>query len=248
MTDVRTFARGVLRAVGLRGGEAEGGDTVAVPPDMWAWLAATRKIRTVLDIGANDGSFAEFLAKRFNAASTHVFEPVPACLPALKARRRRIRDLRIHNVALADTRGRQRMFQNNYVPASSLLRVSQVTKDEFPQTGMEEPITVDVARLDDILRADSLEKEIFIKLDVQGMEGGVIAGGRRVFGIADCVLIEMSFVEMYEGQPLFEEVHAQLMGLGFCFAGMKNQVRSPRTGQPLFLHGLYVRDSTGARA
>jgi hypothetical protein len=68
----------------------------------------------------------------------------------------------------------------------------------------------------------------------------VIQGGIKTFSLARCVLIEMSFVLMYKEQPLFEEVHSLLVGLGFRLAGIKNQIVSSQ-GQPLFAHCFYLR-------
>ena len=32
-------------------------------PDLWSWLATIRPLGTLIDIGANDGAFGEFLAQ-----------------------------------------------------------------------------------------------------------------------------------------------------------------------------------------
>ena len=98
-----------------------------------------------------------------------------------------------------------------------------------------------VARLDDVLDSEQLERDILVKVDVQGVEDRVIRGGRSVFAAARYVLIEMSFVPMYDNQPLFEEVHRQLEELGLRLAGFKDQIGNAETGQPLFAHCLYHR-------
>jgi hypothetical protein len=51
----------------------------------------------------------------------------------------------------------------------------------------------------------------------------------------------MSFAAMYDGQPMFEEIHELLYGCGLRFIGMKNQIEDPDTGQPLFVHCFYRR-------
>jgi FkbM family methyltransferase len=195
----------------------------------------------VIDIGAHTGEWAASICGYLRPRTTYAFEPLASCLPALRSRGRTIGGLHVFNVALADRSGREEFFENSYGPSASLLHVSHIHKTEFPETARETPTAVEVARLDDVLDADSLEKNVFIKVDVQGVEDRVIRGGRRVFGVARCVLIEMAFVEMYEGQPLFEEVHALLVELGFRFAGVKNQIDSSASKQPLFAHCFYVR-------
>lgn len=243
-----------LAGIGRRVLNRWGYDVRRLPPgtpggparNMWTWLKATQTFRTLIDIGANDGAFAVFLARQLRPDTTYVFEPLPCCRADLKARTSTIPNLKIIPVALSDRSGREPFYENSYHPSSSLLRVSPVSKAEFPQTNGETPTIVEVARLDDVLGAQPLEPDIFIKIDVQGMEDAVIRGGQRVFGRAKCVLVEMSFVPMYEGQPLFEEVHRLLEDLGFRFAGMKNQIDSPKTGQPLFAHCFYLRSDGSA--
>jgi FkbM family methyltransferase len=217
-------------------------------PELWPWLRQTQGIRTVVDIGANNGDFAAFLASCLGAVTTYAFEPLASARAELRAKSASIPDLHVFDVALSDHEGSAEFYENSYGPSSSLLRVNATSRAEFPQTAGEAPTMVRVARLDDVIDADGLERNVLVKIDVQGLEDRVIRGGQRVFSTASCVLAEMSFVPMYEGQPLFEEVHALLVALGFRFAGMRNQISSRRSGQPLFAHCLYMRNGPGGPA
>ena len=208
--------------------------------ELWTWLRQTYSIKTVIDIGANDGQFARFLARNFNAEETYVFEPLTSYIPALESQASSIPNLKIFNVALSDYQGNERFYQNSYKPASSLLRVNDLSKKEFSQTSEETETTVQIALLDNLLESENLKQNIFIKIDVQGVEDKVIKGGEKIFSLAKCVLIEMSFVPLYEKQSLFEEVHSLLVNLGYRFAGIKNQIISSQ-GQPIFAHCLYLR-------
>ena len=210
--------------------------------ELWTWLRQTYSIKTVIDVGANDGKFARFLARNFNAEETYVFEPLTSYIPALESQSSSIPNLKIFNVALSDYQGNERFYQNSYSPSSSLLRVSDIHKKEFPHTAGETETIVKVSRLDDLVNKENLKQDIFIKIDAQGVEEKVIKGGEKVFSLAKCVLVEMSFVLMFEKQPLFEEVHLLLVDLGYRFAGIKNQIISSE-GQPLFAHCLYLRSS-----
>jgi FkbM family methyltransferase len=211
-----------------------------VSRDIWIWLRENYPIATIIDIGANNGDFAEFLAGYFKARETYVFEPLTLYVPELEKKAQEINNFKIFNVALSNERRTQDFYQNSYGPASSLLRVNDVSIEEFPQTAEETKIVVDVVPLDELIEVESLQPDIFIKIDVQGVEDKVIQGGKKTFASARCVLIEMSFVLMYKEQPLFEEVHSLLVELGFRFAGIKNQIASSE-GQPLFAHCFYLR-------
>ena len=209
--------------------------------DVWDWVRDTTNVRTLVDIGANDGAHSEYLSGFFRPGAVHVFEPLTACQPSLAALKARLPNVTVHPVALAEAPGEATFFENGYAPASSLLRVSDISRQVFPETERETTVTVPLARLDDVLPVDTLEHDIMVKIDVQGAEDRVIKGGRAVFSAAKIVLVEMAFVPIYDGQPLFEEVHHLLEGCGLRLAGFKNQIDQPATGQPLFAHCLYHR-------
>lgn len=205
------------------------------------WLATRGDVATLIDIGAHDGTFAAYLARKLQPRATFAFEPLPQLQNALRRKGKVIRNLDVFPVALLDRAGSTTMYLNNNLPTSSFLPVSAIQKREFPETVGESPITIETACLDDLLKPRDLDREIFIKVDVQGVEREVMRGGRRVFEAAKYVLIEVSFAVMHENQPVFEEVHADLADLGFRFTGLRNQINSKATGQPLFGHALYVR-------
>lgn len=65
----------------------------------------------------------------------------------------------------------------------------------------------------------SLDGPILLKLDVQGYEKEVLKGASEFIKRVDYLLFEASFVSMYEGEPLFEEMHDFVRGLGFRLVG-----------------------------
>jgi FkbM family methyltransferase len=215
----------------------------AGPPvwDVWDWVRDSTRIRTVIDIGANDGSYAAYLNEVFEPVAIHAFEPLVKGQMKLAALRSSMPHLTVHPIALADQPGNAVFYQNAYSPASSLLPVTDHSRRAFPETARESTTRVIVARLDDTLPVKTLEPDILVKIDVQGAEDQVIRGGRALFSAAKIVLIEMSFVPFYDQQPLFEEIHRLLGACGLRMAGFKNQVNDPHSGQPLFAHCLYRR-------
>lgn len=231
-----------IRRVGM-------GEPAYARPDIWNWLRSSQKIKTVIDIGANSGEFAEFLSTYFGASKTYAIEPLPSCADTIKARSGNIKNLTVFSCALSDHEGHAVLFVNNYAPSSSLLSISSIHTSEFPETATNRgEVNVAVARLDDLIDCRDLEPGVLIKIDVQGLEHKVIRGGERVFGAAQCVMVEISFLPMYEDQPLFEEIHAQLHDLGFRLSGIRNQVDSTKTGQPLFMHCVYLKKNVHALA
>jgi FkbM family methyltransferase len=239
MTIVRRAARWMLNAVATDAsqgvvrprGQLDAGDY------LFSWLRKNATIGTVIDIGANDGAFLAFLQQFFAAQKSFAFEPMPDARQSIEARN--IPGVTIFPHALSDYNGTTTFEVNSYHPASSMLPVSELSRREFPQTSaIVQRIETPVARLDDVLSPEAITGKLFVKMDVQGVEDKVIAGGRRTIGLADYVLVEVSFRPMYQGQALFEEVHAPLAALGLRLAGVKNQVCA-ESGEPLFAHFLY---------
>jgi hypothetical protein len=58
-----------------------------------------------------------------------------------------------------------------------------------------------------------------VKLDTEGYEDRVIKGGPKTISGASVVIVETSFYELYEGQPLFEDINRIMRDIDFYYAG-----------------------------
>ena len=81
-----------------------------------------------------------------------------------------------------------------------------------------ESITVPVRTLDSFVASGEIAPPQLIKADVQGYELEVLRGASEALASADAVLLEVSFRELYELQPLAHEVVAFLGERGFMIA------------------------------
>ena len=92
----------------------------------------------------------------------------------------------------------------------------------FPIWGtVKQQIPVTTRKLDDIAQIAHLD---FLKMDFQGAEREVLAHGRAKLADAVVIQTEVSFVPMYQGQPVFGEIDLALRELGFlphCVTGTK---------------------------
>ncbi len=76
-----------------------------------------------------------------------------------------------------------------------------------------------VKRLDHVLQLGELQSPTLLKIDVQGGELKVLQGAEALLPAIDAVLVEVSFVELYAGQPLADAVWSQLRQAGFSTRG-----------------------------
>jgi FkbM family methyltransferase len=206
------------------------------------WLLAMN-IRTILDVGANVGQFATLAHAVFPAARIFSFEPLPDCFEQLKLRLPK--NSRAFNVALGDSSGELDFYRaGSCTPASSFLHMTRFHFEAFPETsgGQESlPVKVKVQTLDEVVDGLQLEDNILLKLDVQGYEDKVIAAGTETLKRVSVAIIETSFMPLYDGQVLFNEVHNLLFTHGFVFQGNLNQQFHPVNGKIVSADSIFVR-------
>jgi FkbM family methyltransferase len=205
-----------------------------------AWLQKAG-IRTVIDVGGFVGSFAYAVGAILPEAQIYSFEPLDGnyrqMIKNLSPRGR----FQAFQTALGDRKGTLGFFQDDFSASSSALEMADLHRRAFPKTGHQTRITVPLARLDDYLDRMDLHPPVLLKLDVQGYEAAVLRGAAQTLKQVDFLLTEVSFQELYAGQPLFDEIHALLAGQGFRYAGSFDSMLSPLDGSILQADALFIR-------
>lgn len=183
---------------------------------------------SLIDVGANKGQFSLAFRALRHAAPIDAFEPLPAAADAFQRLFARDPNVRLHRVAIGEREGSAAFHVADREDSSSLLRPGAGQRAAF---GVSEASAIEVAvrPLGDMLDLAAVPRPILMKIDVQGAELGVLKG-ISALGSIDFVYVELSFVELYEGQPLFDEVAAHLAARGFALAGVFNQVSTPAFG------------------
>lgn len=193
-------------------------------------LAAVRFAapNTLIDVGANKGQFSLLVRTVRPAAEIIAFEPLPRAADTFSQMFAGDEKVSVQRVALAGIDGLAEFHIADRADSSSLLKPGVGQERAY---GVRRARTVDipVARLDNCIDVQSLEHPILLKVDVQGGEVGVFEGCDWL-GEVDFIYVELSFVELYVGQPLFEEVNDYLAGRGFRILGVFNQVHTDEFG------------------
>jgi FkbM family methyltransferase len=186
------------------------------------------KALTLIDIGTNKGQFSlAFRQLRPNAAIIG-FEPLPQAADRYERLFAGDQAVSLHRVALAEATSMAEFHVTDREDSSSLLKPGAGQTSAF---GVSEAVTIQVPveRLDARIRAKGLAHPILMKIDVQGAELRALQGCDWLEQV-DFVYVELSFVELYEGQPLFSDVATYLMERGFTLAGVFNQVSTDAFG------------------
>jgi len=139
---------------------------------------------------------------------------------------------------------------------SSTLRPNRALLDKFPESERFDVVkttTVNVLPLDYIVRDHDVDRVDFIKLDTQGSELSILKGSTAALASAVGVEVEVEFLPLYEGQPLFGDVDSFLRSHGFELFDLNRAYWRYRAqpaagrGQLVFADALYFRsaDSIG---
>lgn len=216
-------------------------------------MLAEGEVITVLDIGAAYGDGLSYQCLLDSGRARLVgFEPDPVDFGRLAERFGPPHEL--HNCFLFD--GREAILHEaKWSWTSSLLRPNMelagkfdMLRDSMTPAGRR---TVSTTRLDDIPASADAD---LIKIDVQGAEVEVLKNGVRALSAATAIHIEVSFVELYHGQPMFADVDRFLRAAGFqfhTFTGMISRAFLPLANrnnpvrafnQHLQADAVYVRD------
>ena len=187
-----------------------------------SWLKELN-IKSVLDIGANKGEFSLIFNYVFNQPLIHAFEPLPSCQSILEEISSKNKNIKVHPVALGDEKTSESLHVSSWNPSSSFLTMGELHKSGYPHSSGSEDIQVDVERLDDYILSHEIQNNLFIKMDVQGFEKKVIEGGIKTFSMASVIVTEMSFRELYDGEPKFHELYELIISLGFSYQGSLKQ-------------------------
>ncbi len=197
-------------------------------------------VKTVLDIGANIGQFAQHIRRICPDAFIYSFEPLPAVFEKLKFAARADERMCPLNLCLGDSHGLAEFFQNEFSASSSVLPITEHSGKVFPYIARTSKVEVPMTTLDKWAASRHFTPELLVKLDVQGFEDRVIKGGECTLRAAKYVICEVSFIPLYKGQPLFHDIYSHLKALGFSLAGFLDNIYEPTTDRIVQSDALFL--------
>jgi FkbM family methyltransferase len=205
-------------------------------------LLRSHRIDVVLDVGANEGHYAEGLLRAGYSGRIVSFEPLSSARRELEHRAAAVPMWETRSFALGETAGTASFHVAGNSSSSSLLPMTARHVASAPESAYVVDEQVEVCRLDDVapevVRAG---ERVWLKLDVQGFELPVLLGAERTLEQVEVVETELSLVELYEGQALIGEMVAHLAARGFGTWYFEPVLRDPASGELLQVDGLFAR-------
>lgn len=180
------------------------------------WRDAGFHPRVIYDIGAHAGAWAEMCRAIFDPERLILFEPQLDLHARAEARGKKFgNQWEVLPIALGSRDEVQVMYLTQNGAASSLL---EPLRSEAPQawgTATVGQRKVQVAALDGLVSSRALPLPDLVKIDVQGFEGEVMAGGSAVLRNAERLIVEVSLRAIYDGESLLPHVLETALNWGF---------------------------------
>lgn len=198
-------------------------------------------IKTVFDIGANEGQFIEIILRLIPQVHVYSFEPLKELFLKLSERFKSNTNVKLFNLAIGNGNGIVKFYKNDFLPSSSLLEIATLHTDAFPHTKNVNAVEVEMKTLDELIKKCEIKGKVLLKIDVQGYEMQVLEGAKRFINIIDVIIVETSYYELYKDQPLFEEIFLFLNNKGFKYYGNLEQIYDKRDGKILQSDSIFIK-------
>jgi FkbM family methyltransferase len=198
-------------------------------------------IDNIYDIGANHGQFIDKILSTGFTGNINCYEPIPSAIVHLEDKYKLNKNISVFKYALSDNNQKQNFYVTHDSPSSSLLKSSAIVKHSQGRATISEQIEVEVKTLDSCDELFSKNNNNFMKIDVQGSELSVLQGATATLESCQLVLIEISFTELYIGQPIFNEVLSFMLSRNYKVIDIFDSFRSINDGAILQADVLFSR-------
>jgi FkbM family methyltransferase len=199
-------------------------------------------INLVLDVGANTGQYGMRTRALGYQGRIVSFEPVLASFTELTKSTHDDPLWMPVNIGCGDYDGKATINTFNLSVMNSILPTSSLIEKEYPQVkdiGQEEIL---ISQIDTVFdeyynSADS----VLLKIDTQGFERNVLEGAKDSLDKISGIQMELSFVEHYKDETLFQEMVNFLSHRGFTLVCLEPHTHNLENGKFLQADGTFFR-------
>lgn len=190
----------------------------------------------IIDIGAYEGCWTREVRGVFGDVPVTMVEAQEEKKPILSAVCRELGKVTLVSAVLGATSGDSVIFYEMETGSSLRPENSNVARIEKRMT---------TQTLDDVV--DEAGSSLFLKIDVQGAELDVLAGGQNTLSRCDVVQLETALLPYNEGAPQFKDVIVQMAEWGFTPFDFAGFIR-PNGIDLVQVDIIFVRTSSALRA
>ena len=180
------------------------------------------KIEFAIDVGANVGQWVEEIRKDF-IFEIHSFEPNKTAYSELI--KKNIPNIKAFNFGLGSKNDFKKLnnwtFENSM---NSFLKLSDFGQKHLDvNNSLIDEVTVEIKTLDSLYKTNSLNKNILLKIDVQGFELEVLKGSKELLSKISIVEIEAPILNLYEGSTNITELILFLESQDFIISSISTE-------------------------
>tara|TARA_A100001015_G_scaffold319501_1_gene442562 strand:+ start:1116 stop:2102 length:987 start_codon:yes stop_codon:yes gene_type:complete len=205
---------------------------------------------SLADVGAAGGLDKRWHFLRPTNLTEILFEPDPASFKELQ--NKSLPNTLVFNAALADSKKEVILNICKWRQVSSIYEPNFELINKYPDASrfeIEERIPLKADSLSNLLYSKNVSALDFIKIDTQGSELEILRGAGDLLRSVIGVEVEVEFVELYKGQPLFQEVNSYISNWGMSLVDLKRTFwkreslyQNTRKGQLIYADALYLRE------
>lgn len=196
----------------------------------------------VFDVGANVGQTIEAFKDMLPKAQIHSFEPGTAAFQTLKKNHGSDKNLVLNKLGVGSVVETRVFLENSLPDMSSFLPLG---RDGWGKIVNEVP--VEIVKLDDYCKERGIQYISVLKIDTQGYDFQVLKGAQNL--LADnrvqLLLMEITFAEIYEDLPRFDEIFRFLTDRNFklvTFYKFRYQKNIASWTDSLFINTEFVQE------
>jgi len=197
-----------------------------------ATLGRQNSVKTVFDVGANEGYMTEQYCGLFPDAMIYSFEPFGEPFEKLQQGVGHRDNVTPVKLALGEEAAEVTLHLNAENVTNSLLPNAPGIGQHAPEewTRNVGSTVVEQARMDAFCRERSIERVDLLKIDTQGYEDRVLRGAGEMLTptAIRMLLIEVSFVDLYENQASFADIFTLVTTRGYRLVGLYDARRDER--------------------
>lgn len=166
---------------------------------------------TVIEAGAFNGKDSLNIVQHIPNATIYAFEPVPELFKELQHNTLAHKNIHSFNTALSDHNGTAQFYWSEKpnkpnIPSQAGSLHAPKERLEWSPIIFPRIINVQTITIDSWAQQHNVDHIDFMWLDMQGHELAALSAAQIILPTTHALVIEVSFVEGYEGQPLVDDV------------------------------------------
>lgn len=190
-------------------------------------LIKTENVRVVFEFGSRYGEDTVELARTYSKATVYAFECNPKSLSGLKEKIKPFPNIVLTEKAIVDKNGVVEFYQiDEEKTKTTWVDGNQGASSVFKASGKypvekysQKLIKVEAITLESFMQNNNIFSVDIMWVDIQGAELMALKGLGDNIKALKLLHLEVEFIEIYKGQPLFSAIHSYLSEHGFCQIG-----------------------------